>query len=424
MNISTNDFKKAVDTACRVVPGNAALHILETVRIEARVKEQAIVVSGTNLDIATVLYIPANVTADGCSLIRKTRLKKIVNSLPRRTHDRITIGFERADDLKIENDDGTIHFLKRDVFNLVIVTKNNASITIKSEFSPADYPDINLYADERIASWHENDFKLASQRVSKAVANDEDRPTLTCVNISQWRNNCTRFVSADGFRLHIADIENVGDAYMMPAKSQIPYTAFEEISRLCSKKGGNNVSLSVDRSNNRAVFTLKTPFALCKIVSIMIEGNFPDWSQIMPKTWFARVELNTHELLEAAKMFRSVVESDETHLIEFGVWAESPRALFVRETETSRIVINLKSAPDITLISKPLSGEQLECICTTYNDRVTSANFFVGMSSQFLIDALEHVTTETITLSGTNHRTPFLIEQPKYQSLIMPMQKN
>ena len=148
-----------------------------------------------------------------------------------------------------------------------------------------------------------------------AVATDENRPILTGV-YARFEDDTLTTAAADGFRLSVCK-EKLGTSVKAPIVIIIPRRAIEEVIRL-AKSEKNNIEMKADHS--RVQFSLEgndNAYGI-DLISQLIEGNFPDYTQIVPKSHTTRTVVNRRDLLKACKTAQ-IFARNEANIVEFDI---------------------------------------------------------------------------------------------------------
>ena len=149
----------------------------------------------------------------------------------------------------------------------------------------------------------------ALKQVIGAASSDGTRPVLTGVLI-EAKEDGTRFVATDSYRLAVRDL--AGASGMLPVGSSaiVPARAMRELERLAS--GSGEVSLLIE---DRAV-----TFAAGQVTvsSRLIEGSFPAYSQLLPKSFTGKLTVVRAELRDAVRRVR-LVARDSTTPVRLGL---------------------------------------------------------------------------------------------------------
>ena len=131
-----------------------------------------------------------------------------------------------------------------------------------------------------------------------------------------------------------------------------------------------------------------------QIISRLIEGEFPDYKQVIPPASPSKIKMNREEFLLAVKR-ASLLATPDYQAVKL-------------EAHKDRLVIS-KSTPNI--------GESREELRCEYNGK----DMIIGFNPNYLIDVLKHLTDETIELAITDSEKPGVIRSEGYIYIVLPM---
>lgn len=346
---------------------NTSLPILKHCLIETQ--ENKIIFSVTNLEIAISSTIPAKVVKEGSITVPLAILSSIINNL----------GSERIS-------------LETKANNLIIKTENyQAKIqgTKKEEF-----PIIPHIENEReyldIGSALLKDIFLS---ISMASQSSAIRPELGGI-LFDYQVNQLKFAATDSFRLAERTIDETRYKTTIGQKTKliVPLKTVQELMRILTDTDEEVVRMYFDA--NQIVFHTDR----FDLISRVINGEFPDYQQIIPKETIVEAIINREQLLNALKLTGSF--SDKTNEVRISI----------KEGVKN---IELFSANPIFgenqyLIPAKLKGEAMEIV----------------FNWKFLLDGIKHSETESITIGLNGDNKPAIIRPMNvrdYFYIIMPI---
>jgi DNA polymerase-3 subunit beta len=221
-------------------------------------------------------------------------------------------------------------------------------------------------------------------KVGRAASRDESRPVLTGVLV-RFEGDRLIMAATDSYRLAVKETELTTAAPELDAI--IPARALQELVRLAA--GAEDVELGVH--DNYVIFSAGDAW----LTSRRIDGQFPNYKQLLPETFEAEIAIQREPLLEVVR--------------RAGVMAQRNAPLRLRFAE-GELTISAQTQ-DIGEATESLpieySGEEIE----------------IGFNPDFLRDGLEAVAADTIQLKLINRLRPGLIESPdeSFWYLIMPI---
>jgi DNA polymerase III subunit beta len=241
------------------------------------------------------------------------------------------------------------------------------------------------------------DLKEAILQVAFAAANSDARPILTGVLLAYdpERHQLT-MVAVDGFRLakRVLAVEPVQGIESF--KIVLPARGLRELVRIL--RGDESVELQV--SPNQVIFRLPE----IEWLSLTLEGQFPDYEQIIPQEYQTRATLLTVDLLQACKQAEIFAREDSNitrlEIQPFGESGSTRLSITGRCDETGS---------NQTMVAAQVSGEPL---LTAYN-------------ASFLQEALNVIKSPSVVLETQDATSPGVIRpadgQEDYIQIIMPM---
>lgn len=282
--------------------------------------------------------------------------------------------------------------------SLVSVELNQGNIIIKcasSEFNiiglPSDeFPNINIEIEpkERIAFDRET-LKDMIRKTSFAASIDESRGVITGVLI-EMKEKKLNMVALDGFRMAVAR-ENI-----INAKEQniiIPAKILNEISKIITENEGDMQDIDLYINEKRAVFIIEDT----KVVLRLLEGEFVDYANILPKDSKCRVVVNRGDLLESIERASLLAKVGKNNLIKL-------------EIKSSSMEVTSKSEE---------GNVKEEVIISKEGDDLT-----IGFNSKYMIDALKAIEDENITMNFNTSISPCVLKPitgESYEYLVLPV---
>jgi DNA polymerase-3 subunit beta len=231
--------------------------------------------------------------------------------------------------------------------------------------------------------------------VAKAASRDETRPVLTGILVSVAEGEL-QMVATDSYRLSVKNTPLEGAA-AEPFESNVPARALSELSRVVADTSA--ADLAVATRDNQIVFALDGVV----LSSRVIEGQFPNYRQLLPESYEHEVRVDRSELAAVVRRVSLMAQRNAPLRLKFDggaltVSAQTPDVGEAAET-----------------LPVPFSGEVLE----------------IGFNPQFLQDGLEGVESDEVVLRLISPLRPGLIEagagaeeSGRFLYLIMPVRLN
>jgi DNA polymerase-3 subunit beta len=268
------NLAKGLSIVGRAVATRSTLPVLSNILLatdQGRLK-----LSATNLEIGITCWIGAKVEEDGATTVPARTFVDLVSALPAERVDMELNVRTQTLNLKCGRFENNIRGIDATEFPLIPSADDHDAIRIDPE-----------------------SLRVAISQVVFAAATDESRPILTGV-LAKFENDSAGngrvlFAASDGFRLAVRTAPLI-EPVSAPVNVIIPARALAELGRVSSDQE-NPVLINITPSKSQVLFHLDS----IDLVSQLIDGNFPDYNQIIPKKKETRTIVGTAELLKACK---------------------------------------------------------------------------------------------------------------------------
>src|SRR5262245_1042140 len=228
-------------------------------------------------------------------------------------------------------------------------------------------------------------FAEAVSQVGRAASRDEARPVLTGVLVEISREGCM-LVATDSYRLAVRELVASADG---EAKAIVPERALSEAGRAAAADEKGSIEIAVDDAQ------VSFRSGGLTITSRLIEGEFPNYRQLLPDTHESRLSVSRQQLLDAVRRVGLLARDTTPVRLEFN-------ALGVKLSSSS---------PDL--------GQAVE----TVEARYEGEDLTVAFNPQYLIDGLTAAIGESIRLDVRDGLKPGVVhgESDGYTYLVMPV---
>ena len=363
LQVLQENLSKALIDASRFASVKAQLPVLGNIMLVA--KKTKLLISSTNLEISIATSIGAKVEEDGEITIPAKTITEVISNLP---SGPVTLEGEK-EQLKIKSQN----------FSLNTLGMNSS-----------DFPSIPTSLDEKDSLiFSKEEFLSALSGVTFATSQDETRPILTGV-LFIFDKNSLVLVATDGFRLSQKKMKLSSQKGKIDTdKLVLPKSVLSELTRLAS----DEILFSYNKNENQVLFGTGDSV----VSSRVLEGSFPEFEKIIPKSGNTKVLLDKEELLRAVKL-ASVFARDSANVVR----------VEVRKGEFSLSSESHTSGNQKGSVAAKIEGEDLE----------------IAFNFRFLEDFLNSVRGEEIKieLSGPNAPGVFTdTADSDYLHLIMPV---
>jgi len=372
VTVLQENLARGLGIVSRAVSPRSTLPVLSNVLIAS--DEGRLRLSATNLELGITCWIPARIEQDGSTTVPARTFSDLVNTLP---GDQVMLSLHS----------------QTQTLNVRGGTSNNDIKCIDAqEFPPLPAPDLEGAVQLNVA-----DFREMIQQVAFAASTDEARPVLMGVLVQVEKDKLT-MAAADGFRLSVRKATLTAPA-SAPISVIVPARGLTELARVASD-GEESISMVTPKGRGQVVFHVKD----VEVVSQLIDGTFPDYQQIIPRTRKSRTIVSTSALLKACKQ------------------AE----IFAREgSNVARL--NIKTANgdlkpsevEITAASEETGKNE-----TIVEATVDGSAVLIAFNVKFLREALEVIKTPNVALETSAANAPGVIRpvgDEQFLHVIMPM---
>jgi DNA polymerase-3 subunit beta len=358
-SVSKEKLLEGLQRVQNVVSTRTTLPILSNVLLQASDKELRL--TTTDLDVGVRCGVEAAVDKAGGTTLPARRLFSIVRELP-------------ASDVQVEVD-----------------SKNVASIRCGPSFfkilglPEEEFPPLPKFENAKVFNIRQKDLKDGLKKTAYAISTDETRYVLNGILFS-FKDNKLTLVATDGRRLALVDIE-----LEFPRSHEVdiivPTKAVTELSRLLAEDGDVKLSVGENQVTFEAVGTL--------LASKLIEGNYPNYRQVIPGEMRERVKLEREVFLQSVHRV-SLLSSEKSNSVKL-----------VFSKNNIEIVAN---TPDV--------GEAKESLPAQYKGKELS----IAFNPEFLMAPLRSLTEEEVFLDLIDEMSPGVIKiQTPFLYVLMPM---
>ena len=357
--ISKEAFLDGLQKVQHVVSSRTTLPILSNVLLVA--KDGRLQFTTTDLDVGITGSVEAQIDKEGATTLPAKRLVSIVRELP-------------ASEVEVSVD-----------------SKNHASIRSGPSFfkiiglSDTEFPPLPDFANAKEFKIPQNVMRDGLRKTSYSISTDETRYVLNGI-FTSFRDGKMTLVATDGRRLAMVDAD-----LEFPASHEtdviIPSKAVQELQRLLGDSG----DLIVKLSDSQISFTIGDSL-LC---SKLIEGNYPNYRQVIPGDSNERVVIGREALLETVRRV-SLLSSDKSNSVKL-VFSEN------------RIEVTANS-PDV--------GEAQESMDVIYQGPPMQ----IAFNPEFLQAPLRNLDTNDVYLDLIDEMSPGVLRiEGTFLYVLMPM---
>jgi DNA polymerase-3 subunit beta len=363
ITIAKDQIIAGLQAVQNVVSTRTTLPILSNVLLKAA--DGRVEFTATDLDVTVACSVEAKVEKSGSTTVPVKKLFGIVREL--------------NGEIDIETDEK----------NVTSIRSGGSFFKIHG-LAADEFPPLPKFKDDKKVSLPQETVRAMLKKTSFAVSTDESRYVLNGIYISLKDGKMT-LVATDGRRLALVDeevelSENSTGEFIVPAK------AVNELNRLLQAAG----DVELKFGENQASFALKDDKGFSVLlITKLIEGNYPNYRQVIPGEAKERIPLNREELLAALR--RAEIMTSEK--------ANSVKMTFGR------------NALAITANS-PEVGEARESLAVNYKGKEMA----IAFNPRYLIDPLAALSEDEVFIELIDELSPGVLKiNGPFLYVVMPM---
>lgn len=366
------NFKKGINIGERVSGKNFTLPILSNLLLSTN--KNKLIISATDLEIGLEIEISGKVEEEGKVTIPAKHFANFLNNL---SEEKIILkSKEKENVVKIKSGDYEINFQSMPVDDFPIIPE------IKTE----SYLELNL-----------NTLKESLEQVIPSSGYSSVKPELNSVLID-FEESVLKFVATDSFRLAEKTLKD--DEFQSILKENkniiIPLKTAQEVLRI-SQENLENISpqVKIFSDPNQILFS----FGSARLVSRLIEGNYPKYANIIPKEFSTQIIIPKKELIEAVKI--SGLFSGKINDIRFKINPQKKEVIIEAHDPSL-------GESQIKIIPQEINGEPLE----------------ISFNYRYVLDGLNSLREEIIFWGFNQELNPCLMRGARDKSffyILMPI---
>ncbi len=353
-----NTLMNGIQIVQNVISTKSALPILSNILIESQ--QNGLRLTATDLDIGISCVIPVDIQEVGAITIPAKRFNDIIKELP---SDNVNITTKKN--------------------NLVVIETESCQFKIMG-LAREEFPKLPEFKDKEVTKLEQAGLKQMLGLTSFAVSIDETRYILNGILFKINKNNLT-LVATDGKRLAIME-KKLKQELDKEASFIIPLKTIHELNRNLKDEG----ELSLILGNNQVLFDLGNVI----VISRLIEGEFPDYKQVVPAPSNNVMKTERDKFLLAVRR-ASLLSTPDYQAVKL-------------ELFKNKLVVS-KSTPDI--------GESREELPVEYQGKELA----IGFNPAYLIDVLKNLSIDSVELELTDSEKPGVIRTNGYVYIVLPM---
>ena len=281
----------------------------------------------------------------------------------------------------------------------VVVEAGEATLKItagRAEFSlnawaAADFPQMSTFELEGSLAVGREPFVDTLNKVGRAASRDATRPVLTGVLVTIGGDEL-KMVATDSYRLAVK--KTVLDRSLAsPVEAVVPVRALGEVTRLASAMGPGDLEIAI--GENQAVFHLSDPAGDVWLASRLIDGQFPNYNQLLPDEFDHDLTIEREAFMASARRVSLLAQKNAPVRLAFAAGKLTLRAL-------TQDVGHAEESLDLDFTGEP---------------------FEIGFNPAYLVEGIDAIGDEALRLRFTNPLRPGLLSGAgdDFKYLIMPI---
>lgn len=365
------NLARALSIVSRAVAPRSTLPVLGNILIAT--DNSRLKLSATSLEMGLTCWIGAKIEEEGATTVPARTFVDLVNTLP---SDRVEMSLTvRTQTLNVRcgafNND--IKCIDAQEFPLIPQADLDGGITLNVE-----------------------DLREMIEQVVFAAASDDSRPILTGV-LAKIDGGQMTLAAADGFRLSVRSA-HLSTPATGTYTAIIPSRALSELARIAGDSE-EPVVMTLPLGRGQVIFHLKD----VELVSQLIEGNFPDYQQIIPRSYLTRTILSSQEFRKACKA-ADIFAREAAHSARFKI---TPGG----DLEPGQVEVKATSAEtgsNETVVGASVEGQGLE----------------IAFNVKYMLDVLNVIDTPNLALETSGPASPGVLRpvgREDFLHVVMPM---
>ncbi len=365
LTIAKEQLLMGLQAVQNVVGSRSTLPILSNVLLKA--DAGLLNFTATDLDVTISCAVPANVEVSGAVTLPVKKLVGITRELT-------------ANEIDLEVDDKSVTSIRA-----------GASFFKINGLAADEYPPLPSFKDTKAVTLQQEKLKAMLRKTSFAVSTDETRYVLNGIFFSFKESKAT-LVATDGRRLALTD-EDAEIPVTSQADFIVPTKAINELNRLLTT-GPVEIQFTENQVSFRTSPAVEGGFGVL-IISKLVDGNYPNYRQVIPQEPLERVTLVREEFLQALRR-AEIMTSDKSNSVKLAFGKH-------------QLVIT-GNTPEV--------GEARETMSINYSGKEMA----IAFNPAYLMDPLKALTTDEIFFELIDELSPGVVKcNEPFLYVIMPM---
>lgn len=348
----------AIQDVMKAVSARTVVPILSGIKID--VKDNGIILTGSDSDITIESYIPAeengNVNveeiAPGAIVLQAKYFPDIIRKLPEKT-----VEIEVNENLNVS------------------IRSGKAQFNLNGQ-DAEEYPMLPQLQTEETLEMPIPLLKNMIKQTVFAVSSMETRPILTGVNMTVTDNKL-HFIATDSHRLAKREVE-VKDTQAILDNIVVPGKSLTELNKILDD---DEETVEVSVANNQILFQTK----YLKFLSRLLDGKYPETSRLIPTDNKTVIKANTKELLQTIDRASLLARDERNNVVKLS-------------TLNNQVIEISSNSPEVGKVVEEIPANSIE------GDELK-----ISFSSKYMIEALRSIESDEILIQFSGAMRPFVI---------------
>ena len=357
---------KALNSVTKAVANKTTMPILEGILIQTNDGE--VKLTTYDLEIGIEYIIDADVKEQGATVVNAIMFSEIIRKLP-------------DTDINISLNE-----------NNLLVIECEGSLYKLATMNPEEFPELPQITVENSIEIEQNTLKEMIRKTIFAVSTEENRPIFTGC-LFEIKNNKLNVVAVDGFRLAWKSkfLQNSVNDFT----AVIPGRTLNEVNKIILDSFD---TIKIGVAKNQALFEMEN----CKLVTRLLDGEFLNYSSVIPENWETRIRVNKNNLSNCFERISlisaSSIEKEKKYPVKVSI-------------EIGKVIISCTNQ----------TGDAKEEMYVSTEGQ----NLEAGFNPKYFLDALRAIDDEEIFVDFGTSISPCIIrpveESGDYIYMILPI---
>jgi len=366
LSVMQENLARGLQVVSRAVSTRSTLPVLNNVLL--RTEDGGLKLTATNLEIGMTYWVPGKVDTGGSMTVPARLLTDVVASLP--ANERVNLELQAQETLHIQAGRFETHIKGIDA---------------------EEFPAIPTAGERPTTRVPQNVLKQALGEVTFAAATDEARPILTGV-LARFEGDKLTLAAADNYRIAVKELTVLNP--VEETSVVVPARSLHELTRILSDTE-EPVDIVLSPARNQILFHLEG----IDLVSRLIDGQFPNYQQVLPKGFTTRAVVDRDQLLAAVRL-ASLIASSSANIVKLHVGKDA------------EIGVTVSAAADV--------GDNKSDV----EAKVDGDGTTIAFNARYLLDVLTNVDADQFAIELNGPLSPGVfrpVSDPQYVHVVMPV---